>query len=156
MHRLKLDLRTTCLRPPPKNSGIVSAPRPTIHNTMVLAMSVQSICTRWVNNPARGRPGDVNLPLLKGQTAETYDLPFWLELHARLYGVKKGAWPALFAFWNRAPSKVEPCVLLSFGRPSPNLTRFIVSPDVKDEAWCEGLPQTGESHRARSAVKTSH
>jgi type VI secretion system protein ImpM len=83
-----------------------------------------------------------HLPLLKGQTAETYDLPFWFELQARLYGVKKRAWPALFAFWNRAPSKVEPCVLLSFGRPSPNLTRFIVSPDVKDEAWYEGWPRT--------------
>jgi hypothetical protein len=81
------------------------------------------------------------LPLLKRHTTETYDLAFWLELHARLFGVKKGTWPELFAFWNRAPSKVEPCVLLSFGRPSPNLTRFIVSPDVKDEAWCEALPQ---------------
>ena len=81
------------------------------------------------------------LPLLKGQTAEIYDLPFWLELHARLFGVKKGPWPALFAFWNRAPSKVEPCALLSFGRPSPDLTRFIVSPDAQDEAWRDWLPQ---------------
>ena len=81
------------------------------------------------------------LPLLKGQTAETYDLPFWLELHSRLLGVKKGTWPALFAFWNRAPSKVAPCALLSFGRPSPHLTRFIVSPEVHDEAWSDWLPQ---------------
>ena len=81
------------------------------------------------------------LPLLKGQTAETYDLPFWLDRQARLLGVKKGTWPALFAFWNRAPSKVEPCALLSFGRPSPRLTRFIVSPDVQDEAWYDWLPQ---------------
>jgi type VI secretion system ImpM family protein len=81
------------------------------------------------------------LPLLKGQTAETYDLPFWIELHTRLLGVKKGTWPALFAFWNRAPSKVEPCTLLSFGCPSPHLTRFIVSPDVHDEAWGDWLPQ---------------
>lgn len=79
----------------------------------------------------------LKLPLAKGKTAESYDLPFWLELHARLHGVKKGAWPVLFAFWNRAPSKVEPCVLLSFGRSSPNLTRFIVSPDVQDNAWYE-------------------
>ena len=82
-----------------------------------------------------------HLPLLKGQTVETYDLPFWLELHARLLGVKQGTWPALVAFWNRAPSKVEPCALLSFGRPSPHLTRFIVSPDVQDEAWCDWVPQ---------------
>ena len=81
------------------------------------------------------------LPLLKGHATETYDLPFWLELHARLLGVKKGTWPALFAFWNRAPSKVEPCALLSFGRPSPHLTRFIVSPDAHDEAWCDWVPQ---------------
>ena len=85
------------------------------------------------------------LPLMKGQTAETYDLPFWLELHSRLLGVKKGTWPALFAFWNRAPSKVEPCALLSFGRSSPQLTRFIVSPDVKDEAWSDWLPQQASS-----------
>jgi type VI secretion system protein ImpM len=81
------------------------------------------------------------LPLLKGQTAETYDLPFWLELYARLLGAKKRACPPLFTFWNRAPSKVAPCALLSFGRPSPHLTRFIVSPDVQDEAWSDWLPQ---------------
>ncbi len=80
-------------------------------------------------------------PLLKGQATETYDLPFWFELHARLLDVKKGAWPPLFSFWSRAPSKVEPCALLSFGRPSPHLTRFIVSPDVHDEAWSDWLPQ---------------
>ena len=85
------------------------------------------------------------LPLLKGQATETYDLPFWLELYARLLDVKKGTWPVLFAFWNRAPSKVEPCALLSFGRPSPHLTRFIVSPDVHDEAWCDWLPQPASS-----------
>jgi len=79
----------------------------------------------------------LKLPLAKEEAAETYDLPFWLELQARLHGVKKGAWPALVAFWNRAPSKVEPCLLLSFGRSSPNLTRFIVSPDVQDNAWYE-------------------
>ena len=84
-------------------------------------------------------------PLLKGQTAETHDLPFWLERHARLLGVKKGALPTLFAFWNRAPSKVEPCVLLSFGRSSPHLTRFIVSPDVQDEAWGDWVPQQASS-----------
>ena len=88
----------------------------------------------------RGLSWGVKLPLVKGKTTEAYDIPFWLELHARLHGVKKGTWPALFAFWNRAPSKVEPCLLVSFGRSSPNLTRFIVSPDVQDEAWYEWLP----------------
>jgi|CXWL01.1.fsa_nt_gi type VI secretion system ImpM family protein len=94
-----------------------------------------------------GKPSSVvgswgmKLPLAMGKAAETYDLPFWLELHARLHGVKKGTWPTLFAFWNRAPSKVEPCLLVSFGRSSPNLTRFIVSPDVQDDAWCEWLPR---------------
>jgi hypothetical protein len=68
---------------------------------------------------------------------------------------QRRAWPALFAFWNRAPSKVEPCVLLSFGRPSPNLTRFIVSPDVKDEAWCEGLPQQASPQESVSGCSPS-
>lgn len=95
------------------------------------------------------------LPLLKGHTAETYDLAFWLELHARLHGVKKGTWSEVFAFWNRAPSKVEPCVLLSFGRPSPHLTRFIVSPDVKDEAWYEGLPQQASFQESVSGCSPS-
>lgn len=98
------------------------------------------------------------LPLLKGQTAEPYDLPFWLELHARLLGVKKGTWPALFAFWNRAPSKVEPCALLSFGRSSPHLTRFIISPDVQDEAWGDWFPQQVSSEEgdvSRSACNSA-
>ena len=85
------------------------------------------------------------LPLLKEHATETYDLPFWFELHARWLGVKNGPWPALFAFWNRAPSKVEPCALLSFGRSSPQLTRFIVSPEVHDEAWGDWLPQQASS-----------
>ncbi|RPH78764.1 MAG: type VI secretion system-associated protein TagF [Nitrospiraceae bacterium] len=96
-----------------------------------------------------------HLPLLKGQTDETYDLPFWLQLHARLFGVKKGVLPALFAFWSRAPSKVEPCVLLSFGRPSPNLTRFIVSPDAQDEAWYEGLPRAANPQESVSECSAS-
>ena len=80
----------------------------------------------------------LKLPLSQRENQdETYDLPFWLELQARLHGVKKGTWPALVAFWNRAPSKVEPCLLVSFGRSSPNLTRFIVTPDVQDNAWNE-------------------
>ena len=80
----------------------------------------------------------LKLPLAQsGNQAETYDLPFWLGLQARVHQVKQGTWPALVAFWNRAPSKVEPCVLLSFGRSSPNLTRFIVTPDVQDNAWYE-------------------
>lgn len=78
----------------------------------------------------------LKLPLAQRENqTETYDLPFWFELQARLHGVKKGTWPALVAFWNRAPSKVEPCLLVSFGRSSPNLTRFIVTPDVQDNAW---------------------
>jgi type VI secretion system protein ImpM len=87
-----------------------------------------------------GMSWGLKLPLLKERTVETYDVPFWLELNARLHNVEKGAWPALFAFWNRAPSKVEPCLLLSFGRSSPKLTRFIVSPDVQDDAWYESAP----------------
>ena len=93
-----------------------------------------------IERSGRGVSWGVKLPLVKGETTEAYDIPFWLELHARLHGVKKGTWPALFAFWNRAPSKVEPCLLVSFGHSSPNLTRFIVSPDVQDEAWYEWLP----------------
>jgi len=101
---------------------------------------------------ARGVSWGVKLPLVKGKTTEAYDIPFWLELHARLHGVKKGTWPALFAFWNRAPSKVEPCLLLSFGRPSPNLTRFIVSPDVQDDAWYEWLPQEVNPQQSLSGI----
>lgn len=94
-----------------------------------------------IERSGRGVSWGVKLPLVKGGTAETHDISFWLELHARVHGVKKGTWPALFAFWNRSPSKVEPCILLSFGRSSPNLTRFIVTPDVQDEAWYEWLPE---------------
>jgi type VI secretion system ImpM family protein len=81
------------------------------------------------------------LPLLKGQKAEAYDVPFWLELHARWCGVNTGPLPSSVTFWNRNPSKVEPCVLLSLGCPSPRLARFLVTPDVIDDAWYGGLPQ---------------
>lgn len=81
------------------------------------------------------------LPLLKGQKTEAYDVPFWLELHTRWYGVTTRPLPSSVTFWNRAPSRVEPCVLLSLGCPSPRLTRFIVTPDVTDDAWYDGLPR---------------
>ncbi|HWG96235.1 MAG TPA: type VI secretion system-associated protein TagF [Nitrospira sp.] len=79
------------------------------------------------------------LPLLREQPVETYDVPFWLEFHARWSGVKTGPVSSSITFWNRAPSKVEPCVLLSIGRPSSNLARFIVSPNETDEAWDAGV-----------------
>lgn len=82
------------------------------------------------------------LPLLKGHRAETYDVPFWLELHTRWCGVSTRPLPSSVTFWNRDPSRVEPCVLLSLGSPSPRLTRFIVTPDVTDDAWHSGLPQS--------------
>lgn len=95
------------------------------------------------------------VPLVKGHEAETYDLPFWLALQMRLLGPEGGSSAPLFAFWNRAPSNVEPCALLSFGRSSPHLARFMVSPEACDEAWCDWLSeraniQEGES-RSSSA-----
>lgn len=83
------------------------------------------------------------VPLVRKPARETYDLPFWLELYARVSGVKNEAIPALLLFWNRAPSKVEPCALISFGCPSPRLARFIVAPDVTDAAWREGMRAIG-------------
>lgn len=94
----------------------------------------------------------LKLPLAKGNAAESYDLPFWLRLQGRLHGVKEGTWPRLFAFWNRAPSTVEPCVLLSFGRSSPNLTRFIVTPTAQDDAWYEWWPQEAKSRQNTSGI----
>ena len=102
----------------------------------------------------RGVSWGVKLPLVKGKTTEAYDIPFWLEVQARLHGVKKETWPALFAFWNRAPSRVEPCLLMSFGRSSPNLTRFIVSPDVQDESWHEWLPQEANPQQNSTGIST--
>ncbi|MBS0182962.1 MAG: type VI secretion system-associated protein TagF [Nitrospira sp.] len=91
--------------------------------------------------PRSGR----HLPLLREQPIETYDVPFWLELHARSRGVKTEPVPPSIAFWNRVPSKVEPCVMLSIGRPSPNLARFIVSPNEADDAWEVGPAWTENS-----------
>ncbi|MFO0698096.1 MAG: type VI secretion system-associated protein TagF [Nitrospira sp.] len=88
---------------------------------------------------SRVESGGRRLPLLKGCKAETYDMPFWLELHARTTGVPLSPMSASIAFWNRDSAKVESCALLSIGCPSPNLARFIVSPDVSDEAWASGM-----------------
>ena len=90
--------------------------------------------------------GGRQLPLLKGQKAETYDVPFWLELHTRWCDVTTKPLPTSVTFWNRDPSRVEPCVLLSLGCPSPRLTRFLVTPDVPDDAWDNGLPRRENLH----------
>lgn len=98
-----------------------------------------------------GRAG-WRLPLLRGCKAETYDIPFWLECHARWSAAAVRPLSAAIAFWNRHPSKVDPCVLLSIGCPPPQLATFIVSPDVRDEAWGEG---TGWLDSARVNLTTS-
>ncbi|HWF60158.1 MAG TPA: type VI secretion system-associated protein TagF [Nitrospira sp.] len=94
-------------------------------------------------------------PLLREQLIETYDVPFWLELHAQRFGVKTGPVPSSIAFWNRAPSKVEACILLSIGRPSPNLARFIVSPNEADEAWDVGMASMENSPEVVSSSSGS-
>lgn len=74
-------------------------------------------------------------PLLKGSKGETYDVPFWLEYHARWSEARSNPLSTTLAFWNRDPSRVAPCILVSVGCPSPNLARFIISPELGDDAW---------------------
>ena len=104
---------------------------------------------------SRGVSWGVKLPLEKGRTVEHYDIPVRLEMQARLHDAKRGTLRALVAFWNRTPSKVEPCLLLSFGRSSPNLTRFIVSPDVLDNAWYEWSPQAANPEQNSAETQTA-
>lgn len=83
--------------------------------------------------------GGRHLPLLTGCKAETYDVPFWLEWHARAAGGTLSSLSASIVFWNRVSSTGDSCALVAVGCPSPNLARFIVSPDVTDEAWDSGM-----------------
>ena len=104
--------------------------------------------------------GGRHLPLLKGTKAETYDVPFWLDLHARAAGGPLSPLSASIAFWTRVSSTGDSHALVSVGCPSPNLARFIVSPDAIDEAWdsemvCSANHQeTPSSHATGSPAHT--
>jgi len=95
--------------------------------------------------PPRSEPGSRvgtggrHFPLLKACNAESYDVPFWLELQARTSGASLNPLSTSIAFWNRECSRIEACALVSVGCPSSNLARFIVSPDVTDDAWDSGI-----------------
>lgn len=95
------------------------------------------------------------LPLLRECKAETYDIPFWLEYHSRWSAATVKPLAAAIAFWNRDPSKVAPCILVSIGCPSPNLARFIISPDLTDEGWGSDVKDTLLSHSSDSATRAS-
>ncbi len=96
--------------------------------------------------------GGWHLPLLKECKAETYDVPFWLELHARTSGALLKPLSTCIAFWNRESLTIEACALVSIGHPSPNLARFIVSPNAIDDAWESGMVWSASCQ----AITSSH
>ena len=81
----------------------------------------------------------LKFPLLSGTAVATYDLSFWLA--ASVQSVSRGQQHELgvLALWNRSPKKTEPCALVSIGPGSPNMTRFLVSPEAQDDSWRDML-----------------
>ena len=79
-------------------------------------------------------PWGIKCPLFKTATKEICDVPFWIEAIMRPVSQEQRD-PGLFVFWNRRPTKVEPCALISLGPGSPNVTRFIVTPEAQEGSW---------------------
>ncbi len=123
-------------------NGVISTPNTVADDTAQRPRSASG---------SQGGTGGRHLPLLKGCTAETYDVPFWLELHARTSGGSLKPLSTSIAFWNRESSMIEACALVSMGRPSPNLARFIVSPSVTDDAWDSGIVWSANGRETTSS-----
>ena len=115
------------------------------HGLGTLIRSSQSCVDREI-------PWGIRCPLFATTTAETYDLPFWLKVI--MQSVRQGQQrdPGMFVFWNRSPTTIEPCALVSIGPGSPNMIRFLLSPKAQDDSWRDvvsgnhipaGLGETG-------------
>ena len=79
----------------------------------------------------------LRFPLVLSETLGHYVLPFWIQATLTSVFSEKQNDLGMFAFWNGKPTKVEPCALISIGSASSHIVRFIVSPEVHDDAWCD-------------------
>jgi type VI secretion system ImpM family protein len=100
-----------------------------------LAQGLAEMVRSTNQQAGRETSSGLKFPLLSGTGEKKYDLSFWLA--ASLPSVSPGHQQELgvVSFWNRSPTKVAPCALISIGPGSPNMTRFLVSPEAQDNSW---------------------
>ena len=104
-----------------------------------LVQELAEMVRSFTQQACREASWGLKFPLFPGTGGKTYDLPFWLA--ASLQPVSPGPQHKLgvVTFWSRSPTKVDPCVLISLGPGSPNMTRFLVSPEAQDNSWRDVL-----------------
>jgi hypothetical protein len=88
----------------------------------------------------------LKLPLAVAEMREPYDVSFWIAAMTRVIS-RKGQTAGLVVFWNRNPKDVAPCAIGSWGPGSPNIVRFLVSPNAQDDSWRD--IQAQEQHETR-------
>lgn len=84
----------------------------------------------------------MKLPLLPSVQDEAYDLPFWIDLINRRLGRLHR--PSLL-LWNRCPTAVSPCLMVSLGAPSTTFVLFTTRPDFDRDGWFDLSSGGGET-----------
>jgi type VI secretion system protein ImpM len=73
-------------------------------------------------------------PLATEMMKEPYDVSFWIAVMTRVITRRDQA-SGLMVFWNRNPTTAASCAMASRGPGSPNIVRFLVSPNAQDDSW---------------------
>ena len=100
----------------------------------------------------RASVNGIKFPLVEKTDARNCDLGFWLEASLKSVSQELHHEAGVLSFWNRNAREVGPCALVSIGPGSPHLMRFIVSPNARDEAWIDVIPDdqsVAESNESR-------
>jgi type VI secretion system protein ImpM len=88
---------------------------------------------------SKGLAWSLKFPLLESSETETFDLPYWLDLSARLMG---SADVPLHLLWHRGPSKVRSCLMATFGKPLPSLVMYLIRQGQADKACYDLAPES--------------
>ena len=99
---------------------------------------------------SKGLAWGLKFPLLESAETETFDLPYWLDLSARLLGSED---IPLLLLWHRRPLSGRSCLMAAFGKPLASLVIFLIRQGEADKAWYDLAPESlGEDDARRKSV----
>lgn len=76
----------------------------------------------------------LKVPLGPTERREPYEVSFWIAAMTRVIS-RQDHTSGVAVFWNQKPKEVAPCAIATWGPGSPNIVRFLVSPNAQDDSW---------------------
>lgn len=97
-------------------------------------LAAEHLLTRVAKVRSQGTQG-IRFPIGVEPHSDNFDLAFWLQLYLQPQAGQGQPQGGMFCCWTRAQGVST--ALLSIGPGSPNVVRFLVNPEAKDEAWVD-------------------